>query len=100
MTPTGDDWRLLLSVSSYRAPTSPILLFLLLDPYPPKQLRANLHSLFLSLIVDPRFKSRFAASLGAVACRPLSTVLFSALELARRKMHLWVSLSKYLLWVV
>lgn len=77
IAPTAAEWALLLSVSSYRAPISPLLLFLLLDPYPPKQLRGNLHSLFLSLIIDSRFKSRFAACLGAIAYRSLSTLFCS-----------------------
>jgi len=72
--PTAEDWRQLLSISSYRAPVSPILLMLLLDPYPPKQLRASIHPLFLSLLVDSRMKSRFAASLGAIAYRSLTTL--------------------------
>eukprot|EP00592_Proboscia_alata_P027239 CAMPEP_0194438968 /NCGR_PEP_ID=MMETSP0176-20130528/107763_1 /TAXON_ID=216777 /ORGANISM="Proboscia alata, Strain PI-D3" /LENGTH=112 /DNA_ID=CAMNT_0039261655 /DNA_START=10 /DNA_END=344 /DNA_ORIENTATION=- len=63
-----------LSKSSFRAPLSPLLLLLLHDPYPTKQLRSALHSLFLSLLIDSRFKSRFAAALGAVAYRPLSTL--------------------------
>jgi len=64
----------LLNVASYRAPASPLLFLLLLDPYPPKPLRGAVHNLFLSLIVDLRFKSRFAAALGSVAYRPLSTL--------------------------
>ena len=62
------------SCSSFVAPTSSLLLLLLLDPYSPKQLRSNLHRLFLSLLTNPRFKSRFAASLGAVAYRPTSNL--------------------------
>ena len=57
-------WCHLLATSSFRAPTSPIVLLLLLDPYPAKQLRSGLHALFLSLLVDARFKCRFAAALG------------------------------------
>jgi hypothetical protein len=49
-------------------------LLLLLDPYPTKQLRAGLHAFFLSLLIDARFKCRFAAALGAIAYRPLSTL--------------------------
>lgn len=64
----------LASCSSFVAPTSPVLLLLLLDPYSPKNLRSNLHRLFLSLLTDSRFKSRFAASLGAVVYRPTSTL--------------------------
>eukprot|EP00985_Skeletonema_marinoi_P030940 scaffold34877_cov197-Skeletonema_marinoi.AAC.2 len=62
------------SCSSFLAPTSPLLLILLLDPYSPKLLRSNLHRLFLSLLTNPRFKSRFAASLGAVVYRPTSNL--------------------------
>lgn len=65
--------RHLLGISSFRAPVSPILLVLLFDPYPTKQLRGSLHVLFLSLLTDSRFKSRFAGALG-VAYRPLSTL--------------------------
>lgn len=64
----------LVSCSSFVAPTSPVLTMLLLDPYSPKQLRSCLHSLFLRLLTDSRFKSRFAASLGAVVYRPTSTL--------------------------
>jgi len=64
----------LASCSSFVAPASPVLLLLLLDPYSPKQLRSALHRLFLSLLTDSRFKSRFAASLGAVVYRPTSTL--------------------------
>ena len=42
MKPTAEDWRQLLSISSYRAPISPLLLLLLLDPYPTKQLRVSI----------------------------------------------------------
>jgi len=63
-----------MSCSSFVAPSSPVLLLLLQDPYSPKQLRSCLHRLFLSLLTDSRFKSRFAASLGAVAYRPTSTL--------------------------
>lgn len=72
--PTADEWRQLLSVSSYRAPISPLLLLLLLDPYPTKQLRVTIHQLFLSLLVDSRMRSKFAASLGGIAYRPLTTL--------------------------
>jgi len=65
--------RHLLAISSFKVPTSPILIILLLDPYPTKQLRGSLHKLFLSLLTDSRFKSRFAGALG-VAYRPLSTL--------------------------
>ncbi len=65
------------SCSSFVAPASPLLLLLLMDPYSPKQLRSYLHRLFLSLLTDSRFKSRFAASLGAVVYRP-TTTLFCA----------------------
>jgi hypothetical protein len=64
----------LVSCSSFVAPSSPVLTMLLLDPYSPKQLRSSLHSLFLRLLTDSRFKSRFAASLGAVVYRPTSTL--------------------------
>jgi len=67
------DLRHLLSTSSFRAPISPILLLLLLDPYPTKQVRSSIHALFLSLLTDLRFKCRFAAAL-AIAYRPLSTL--------------------------
>mmetsp|Transcript_26267 Transcript_26267/g.39764 ORF Transcript_26267/g.39764 Transcript_26267/m.39764 type:complete len:3039 (+) Transcript_26267:216-9332(+) len=73
-TPKPMEWRNMLAMCSFRAPLSPIVLLLLLDPYPTKQLRGALHSLFLSLLVDSRFKCRFAAALGAVAYRPLSTL--------------------------
>ncbi len=65
--------RHLLGISSFRAPASPIMLLLLFDPYPTKQLRGSLHVLFLSLLTDSRFKSRFAGALG-VAYRPLCTL--------------------------
>ena len=74
MKPTAEDWRQLLSISSYRAPISPLLLLLLLDPYPTKQVRVSIHQLFLSLMVDSRLKARFAASLGGIAYRPLTTL--------------------------
>ena len=64
----------ILSCSSFLAPSSPILLMLLLDPYSPKLLRGCQHRLFLSLLTDSRFKSRFAVSLGAVVYRPTSTL--------------------------
>lgn len=64
----------LVSCSSFVAPSSPVLLMLLLDPYSPKQLRGCQHRLFLSLLTDSRFKSRFAVSLGAVVYRPTSTL--------------------------
>ena len=72
--PNSMEWRNLLATSSFRAPVSPVVMLLLLDPYPTKQLRSALHALFLSLLVDSRFKCRFAAALGAVAYRPLSTI--------------------------
>jgi hypothetical protein len=71
--PNPMELRHLLATSSFRAPLSPILLLLLLDPYPTKQLRVTLHALFLSLLTNARFKARFAGSL-AVAYRPLSTL--------------------------
>jgi hypothetical protein len=71
--PSPMDLRHLLATSSFRAPLSPILLLLLLDPYPTKQLRGTIHALFLSLLTNGRFKSRFAGAL-AVAYRPLSTL--------------------------
>lgn len=71
--PSPMNFRHLLGTSSFRAPLSPILLMLLLDPYPTKQVRSALHSLVLSLLTDTRFKSRFAGALG-VAYRPLSTL--------------------------
>ena len=71
--PSPMDLRHLLATSSFRAPLSPILLLLLLDPYPTKQLRGALHALFLSLLTNGRFKSRFAAAL-ALSYRPLSTL--------------------------
>jgi Proteolysis_6 C-terminal len=67
------DLRHLLATSSFRAPLAPILLLLLLDPYPTKQLRGTVHALFLSLLTDIRFKCRFAGALG-IAYRPLSTL--------------------------
>jgi hypothetical protein len=67
------EFRHLLAASSFRAPISPVILLLLLDPYPTKQLRGAIHSLFLSLLTDARFKCRFAAALG-IAYRPLSTL--------------------------
>jgi Putative zinc finger in N-recognin (UBR box) len=71
--PSPMDLRHLLGTSSYRAPLSPILLLLLLDPYPTKQVRGALHVLFLSLLTNGRFKARFAGAL-SVAYRPLSTL--------------------------
>ena len=71
--PNPMEFRHLLATSSFRAPMSPIILLLLLDPYPTKQLRGAIHSLFLSLLTDARFKCRFAAALG-IAYRPLSTL--------------------------
>lgn len=64
----------IVSCSSFMAPTSPVLTLLLLDPYASKNLRSCLQRLFLSLLTDARFKSRFAASLGAVVYRPTSTL--------------------------
>jgi hypothetical protein len=72
--PNPMEFRHLVEAASFRTSSSPIVLMLLLDPYPTKQLRSTLHTLFLSLLIDPRFKSRFAAALGAVAYRPLSTL--------------------------
>eukprot|EP00543_Licmophora_paradoxa_P017938 CAMPEP_0202468344 /NCGR_PEP_ID=MMETSP1360-20130828/75003_1 /ASSEMBLY_ACC=CAM_ASM_000848 /TAXON_ID=515479 /ORGANISM="Licmophora paradoxa, Strain CCMP2313" /LENGTH=291 /DNA_ID=CAMNT_0049093247 /DNA_START=96 /DNA_END=967 /DNA_ORIENTATION=- len=72
--PSPMKYRNLLATSAFRAPVSAVVLLLLLDPYPTKQVRGSLHSLFLSLLVDSRFKCRFAAALGAVAYRPLSTL--------------------------
>ena len=71
--PSPMDLRHLLATCSFRAPASPILLLLLLDPYPTKQMRAGLHALFLSLLTDSRFRSRFAGAIG-IAYRPLSTL--------------------------
>jgi len=71
--PSPMDLRHLLATSSFRAPLSPILLLLLLDPYPTKQMRGALHALFLSLLTNARFKSRFAAAL-SLSYRPLSTL--------------------------
>ena len=71
--PNPMEYRHLLATSSFRAPISPIILLLLLDPYPTKQLRGAIHALFLSLLTDARFKCRFAAALG-IAYRPLSTL--------------------------
>ena len=64
----------ILSKSSFVAPVSPLLLMLLLDPYPTKQFRHVMHNLWLNLLVDGRFKSRFAACLGGVAYRSLTTL--------------------------
>ena len=72
-TPSAMDLRHLLNTSSFKAPVSALLTLLLLDPYPTKQVRAVVHSLFLSLLTDQRFKCRFAGVLG-VAYRPLSTL--------------------------
>lgn len=77
-TPNLQEWRHLLSTSSFRAPISPLLILLLLDPYPPKAMRSSLHSLFLTLLKDGRFKSRFAASL-LIAYRPLTTLFCSGI---------------------
>ncbi len=77
LKPTVEEWGQLLSMSSYRAPVSPIMLMLLLDPYPTKQLRSAIHPLFLSLLVDSRMKARFAASLGGIAYRSLTTLYCS-----------------------
>jgi Proteolysis_6 C-terminal len=71
--PNPMEYRHLLATSSFRAPMSPVILLLLLDPYPTKQLRGAIHALFLSLLTDARFKCRFAAALG-IAYRPLSTL--------------------------
>merc|ERR1719162_446850 len=71
--PNPMEYRHLLTASSFRAPMSPAILLLLLDPYPTKQLRGAIHALFLSLLTDARFKCRFAAALG-IAYRPLSTL--------------------------
>ena len=73
-TPNAMEWRNLLAASSFRAPASAIVWLLLLDPYPTKAVRSSLHALFLSLLVDSRFKCRFAAALGSIAYRPLSTL--------------------------
>ncbi|KAL7473331.1 hypothetical protein ACHAXS_013787 [Conticribra weissflogii] len=69
-----DDAIRIASCSSYKAPISPVLLLLLFDPYTPKLLRSTLHRLFLKLLTDSRFKSRFAASLGSIVHRPTSTL--------------------------
>ena len=50
--PNPMEWRHLLATSSFRAPVSPVVLVLLLDPYPIKQLLAGLHALFLSLLMQ------------------------------------------------
>ena len=71
---SADQQKQILSCSSFIAPASPVLLLLLSDPYSPKNLRSCLHRLFLSLLTDSRFKSRFAASLGAISYRPTSTL--------------------------
>jgi len=71
--PNPMDMRHLLAISSFRAPMSSILILLLLDPYPTKQLRGATHALFLSLLTDSRFKCRFAGAFG-VSYRPLSTL--------------------------
>ncbi|KAL7569357.1 hypothetical protein ACA910_010445 [Epithemia clementina (nom. ined.)] len=71
--PNPMEFRHLLAISSFRAPVSSILLLLLLDPYPTKQLRGATHALFLSLLTDSRFKCRFAGAFG-VSYRPLSTL--------------------------
>lgn len=63
----------ILSCSSFLAPSSQILLMLWLGPNSPKLLRGCQHRLFLSLLTDSRFKSRFAV-LGAVVYRPTSTL--------------------------
>jgi Putative zinc finger in N-recognin (UBR box) len=76
--PSPMDLRHLLVTSSFRAPLSPILLLLLLDPYPTKQVRGALHTLFLSLLTNSRFKIRFAGAL-AVAYRSLSTLFCSGI---------------------
>ena len=44
--PNPIEFRHLLAISSCRAPMSPIIFLLLLDPYPTKQLRGAIHSLF------------------------------------------------------
>lgn len=71
--PNAMEWRHLLATSSFRAPASPCLLLLLLDPYPTKQFRGAIHALFLSLLTDARLKCRLAAALG-VSYRSLSTL--------------------------
>ena len=71
---TKDFAKRLISCSSFVAPISPVLLMLLLDPYSPKLVRTSLQRLFLSLLTDGRFKSRFAACLGALVYRPTSTL--------------------------
>jgi hypothetical protein len=71
--PSPMELRHLLATSSFRVPISPVLLLILLDPYPTKQLRGAFHALFLSLLTDSRFKCRFAGALG-VAYRPLTTL--------------------------
>ena len=59
--PNPMEWRHLLATSSFRAPVSPVVLLLLLDPsfwchcwtrFPIKQLLAGLHALFLSLLMS------------------------------------------------
>ena len=76
-SPMPAQWSQILSTASFATPPSPLLLFLLHDPYPTAPIRKAMHSLFLSLFVDARFKSRFAAALGGVAYRPLSTLFCS-----------------------
>ena len=50
--PNPIEWRHLLATSSFRSPVSPVILVLLLDPFPIKQLLAGLHALFLSLLMQ------------------------------------------------
>jgi hypothetical protein len=64
----------IITKASYIAPVCPLLLMLLLDPYPTKQFRSAMHNLWMNLLVDGRFKSRFAAALGTVAYRSLTTL--------------------------
>jgi hypothetical protein len=71
---TQDFTKRLISCSSFVAPVSPILLMLLLDIYSPKHVQSSLQRLFLSLLTDGRFKSRFAACLGGLVYRPTSTL--------------------------
>jgi hypothetical protein len=87
--PNPMEWRHLLATSSFRAPVSPVVLLLLMDLYPPKQLCGALHALFLLLLIDARLKCRFAAYIGSIAYRPLSTLVYIVLALERMLTRHW-----------
>ena len=70
------------SSPTFSVPWCPLLLLLLLDPYPPNHLRKAIHNTFLPLLTDSRFKNRFGASL-AIAYKSLSYLFCAGVGTAR-----------------